>query len=136
MLSSRRVAGADSHTLGLCRVALRVRDLRVMEGFYVGLLGFAVEWRPDEATLRLSLGSARLWLAQSEAIAPRGALLHLGLGYPRPGDVEALCRKLEGAGVRIVEPAQQLPDGTYAALVVDPEGNGVQLFCESTASRR
>ena len=40
-------------TIGLRHVALRVRDLAGVERFFVSLLGYRVEWRPDDANVYL-----------------------------------------------------------------------------------
>lgn len=115
--------------IGLRHIALRVRDMRAMEGFYRGQLGFEVEWRPDPNNLYLALRGDSLALHQAENIAPRGALDHLGIAYLEPRDVDAVCKKLEASGARVLEAPRQHRDGAYSATVADPEGNNVQLIC-------
>jgi len=115
--------------IGLRHAALRARDMRAMEGFYVDLLGFEVEWRPDPDNLYLTLRGDSLALHHAEAIAPRGALDHLGIAYRSAADVDATCRKLEAAGTRVVDAPRQHRDGAYSATVADPEGNHLQLIC-------
>jgi|SRR5581483_3486182 len=120
---------SDAKPIGLRHVALRVTDMRAAEGFYVDLLGFEVEWRPDADNLYLALRGDSLALHRADAIAPRGSLDHIGIAYRRPGDVEAACKKLEAAGARVVEAPRQHRDGAFSATVADPEGNHVQLIC-------
>jgi catechol 2,3-dioxygenase-like lactoylglutathione lyase family enzyme len=115
--------------IGLRHLALRVRDLRAMEGFYVGLLGFEVEWRPDPDNLYLTLRGDSLALHRADTIAPRGSLDHLGIAYATARDVDITCQGLAAAGTRMVEPPRQHRDGAYSATVVDPEGNHLQLIC-------
>jgi len=47
---------------GMRHVALNVLDLALVESFYVDLLGFEVEWRPDEDNVYLSSGVDNLAL--------------------------------------------------------------------------
>ncbi len=49
-------------TLGMRHVALNVRDLEICERFYAGLLGMAVDWRPDADNVYLSSGNDNLAL--------------------------------------------------------------------------
>lgn len=114
--------------IGLRHVALRVRDLRAAEAFYAGLLGFRVEWRPDEDNLYLALRGDSLALHRGEP-ARLGALDHLGIAFARAGDIDLWVARLERAGVRVLEPPRAHRDGAYSCTVADPEGNAVQLIC-------
>ena len=113
---------------GLRHVALRVRDMRAAEAFYVGQLGFTVEWRPDADDLYLTLRGDSLALHRGEP-ARHGALDHLGLAFATAGDVEAWVKKLEADGVRVLEAPRAHRDGAFSATVADPDGNAVQLIC-------
>jgi catechol 2,3-dioxygenase-like lactoylglutathione lyase family enzyme len=125
------MSGSDTSVtpIGLRHLALRVHDLRAMEGFYVGLLGFEVEWRPDADNLYLTLRGDSLALHRADAIAPRGSLDHLGIAYSTSGDVDLTCQRLAAAGTRVLEPPRQHRDGAYSATLADPEGNNLQLIC-------
>ncbi|MHB1845516.1 MAG: VOC family protein [Deltaproteobacteria bacterium] len=116
---------------GLRHLALSVRDIRSSEGFYVGLLGFRVEWRPDADDVYLTLRGDSLALHRAE-LAPspgRGSLAHLGIAFAKPSDVDAWTRHLKAAGVKVLQPPKQHRDGAYSAYVADPDGNAVQLIC-------
>jgi len=47
---------------GMRHVALNVLDLALVEQFYVELLGFSVEWRPDAENVYLCSGNDNLAL--------------------------------------------------------------------------
>lgn len=113
---------------GLRHVALYVRDMRAAEGFYVGQLGFSVEWRPDPDNLYLSMRGDSLALHRGEP-ARHGVLDHIGIAFAKPSDVEAWVRKLEADGVRVLESPRGHRDGAYSATVADPDGNAIQLIC-------
>ncbi len=94
----------------------------------MGLLGFEVEWRPDDDNLYLALRGDSLALHRADAVAPRGALDHLGIAYSTASDVDLTCQRLVAAGTRVVEPPRQHRDGAYSATLADPEGNHLQLI--------
>ena len=65
---------------GMRHVALNVIDLELVERFYVDLLGFAVEWRPDPENVYLCSGVDNLAL---HVVADTGSkaqtLAHTGI---------------------------------------------------------
>ena len=70
--------------LGLRHLALNVRDMAAMKAFYVGVLGFAVEWEPDPDNVYLTSGRDNLALHRADAAAgpaAPGALDHLGVAF-------------------------------------------------------
>ena len=52
-------------TRGIRHVALKVRDLARTEAFYVEIIGYRVEWRPNNHDVYLTLGEDNLALHQS-----------------------------------------------------------------------
>ncbi|HEX7669694.1 MAG TPA: VOC family protein, partial [Polyangiaceae bacterium] len=56
-------------TRGLRHVALKCRDLAGMEAFYVGSLGYDVEWRPDPDNVYLTNGEDSLALHREASVA-------------------------------------------------------------------
>jgi catechol 2,3-dioxygenase-like lactoylglutathione lyase family enzyme len=113
--------------LGLRHVALRVRDLPAAEDFFVRLLGYEVEWRPDPENVYLTRGDDNLALHRGDAGGP-GALDHLGIFVPRAEDVDAWERWLEGAGATLKARPRTHRDGTRSLYVAGPEGIVVQLI--------
>jgi len=123
--------------IGLRHVALNVADLARAEAFYVGLLGFAVEWRPDADNLYLRLGDDNLALhrfvaasADDESAFARRLgqrLAHIGIVVPRPDDVDAWASHLRPHARMLAEPRTHR-DGARSFYCQDPDGNAVQIL--------
>ena len=62
---------------GMRHVALNVIDLSVMETFYVELLGFTIEWRPDPDNLYLCSGNDNLALHVVEDTGGEGHISNM-----------------------------------------------------------
>lgn len=114
-------------TLGIRHVALNVSDLAVAERFYVGILGYKVEWRPDPENLYLTLGGDNLALH----VAPKtgqGALDHFGIMLRKAEDVDAWAEHLRKSGVRLLKEPKTHRDGARSFYAADPEGNVIQFI--------
>ena len=84
--------------LGIRHVALYVADLAAAERFWVDVMGYAVEWRPDPDNVYLVGGRDNLALHRGEP-AGGGRLNHIGLAVPTPADVDAWAAHLGAHGV-------------------------------------
>jgi catechol 2,3-dioxygenase-like lactoylglutathione lyase family enzyme len=126
---------------GLRHLALNVRHLEEMKGFYVNLLGFAVEWEPDADNVYLSSGIDNLALHRQKPAAaastPRPAspvsaapsvLDHFGLIVRQAEDVDAWAAFLENHGVTIEAQPRTHRDGARSCYFRDPDGNSVQII--------
>lgn len=123
-------------TQGLRHVALNVRDLAACEDFYVGLLGMAVEWRPDDDNLYLSSGDDNLALHRvpTDPTGPQ-RLDHIGFILGTPQAVDAWYRFLTEHGVAIKSPPRTHRDGARSLYCEDPDGNLVQLIYHPPIAR-
>ncbi len=116
-------------TLGLRHIALKVRDLEACEQFYVSLLRYQVEWRPDNDNLYLCSGSDNLALHRDAKSAARETRLdHLGIVLRALEDVDSWYQHLSGHGVRIKTEPRTHRDGARSFYCFDPEGNTVQMI--------
>jgi catechol 2,3-dioxygenase-like lactoylglutathione lyase family enzyme len=120
-------------TKGLRHVALFVRDMAAMERFYRDVIGYAVEWRPSERELYMTLGSDNLALHALEAPTtlgePRESRLdHIGLLMRTPEDVDAWASWLESRGVSLDTRPRLHRDGAKSFYARDPEGNRIQFI--------
>jgi catechol 2,3-dioxygenase-like lactoylglutathione lyase family enzyme len=110
---------------GLRHVALRSRDLRATERFYVDVLGLRVAF-PSQGMLFLETpggGDLLNFVATRRAFdAAAGGLDHLGLRVPPAGWRAAMAR-LRRARVRI-----EGRRGRVAVYVRDPNGYTVELY--------
>jgi catechol 2,3-dioxygenase-like lactoylglutathione lyase family enzyme len=110
---------------GLRHIALRTRDLRATERFYVDVLGLRVAF-PHEGMLFLeSPGGGDLlnFMGTRRAFDPSaGGFDHLGLRVPSASWRETMGR-LKRAGVRIAGRR-----GRDAVYLRDPNGYTVELY--------
>jgi catechol 2,3-dioxygenase-like lactoylglutathione lyase family enzyme len=133
------VSERPNPTAGLRHLALYVNDLEAAEGFYTGLLGMAVEWRPDADNIYLSSGNDNLALHR----APPGHdmdgpqhLDHIGFILRAPEDVDAWYDYFRAHGVRIVAPPRTHRDGARSFYCRDPDGNTVQMIFHPPIARQ
>jgi catechol 2,3-dioxygenase-like lactoylglutathione lyase family enzyme len=118
--------------LGLHHLALRVSDLPRAKAFYVGLLGYQVEWQPDSRNLYLTCGNDNLALHQADNLGPaprQGVHLdHLGIVVATPDAVAAWEAYLRLHEVPILAKTKAHRDGATSCYVSDPDGIAVQFI--------
>ena len=114
--------------IGLCHVALKVQDIEICERFYVDLLGYAIEWRPDADNLYLSSGKDNLALHRVDNIEGSGALDHIGIILKQAADVDLWHEFLSHHDVNIDKPPKTHRDGARSFYCFDPEGNRIQMI--------
>lgn len=122
-------------TLGIRHVALKVRDLEACEAFYVKILGYAVEWRPDADNLYLTTGHDNLALHRDQAVAG-GTLDHFGIMLRKPEDVDAWAQRLKSKGVALAKEPKTHRDGARSFYAPDPEGNMIQFIFHPPIAER
>ena len=124
---------------GLRHLALFVSAFEETKYFYVDLLGYQIEWEPDEDNVYLTSGTDNLALHR----APKGrqsgretVLDHLGLVVGHPSDVDAWARFLEGNGITLLAQPRTHRDGARSFYEDDPDGNRVQIIHHPPISRK
>jgi len=118
-------------TAGMRHVALFVPDLEACEGFYVGLLGMKVEWRPDPDNIYLSSGSDNLALHRLPAgvkIEGPQRLDHIGFILAAPGDVDSWYEYLAAHRVAMKTAPRTHRDGARSFYCLDPCDTVVQMI--------
>lgn len=124
-------------SLGLCHLALRVRDLESALRFYRDLLGFRIVWQPDADNVYLSSGGDNLALHRVETVSSDlGPLDHLGILVESPDAVRRAEAALVAAGVVVRQATKQHRDASVSCYVADPDGNTVQILYEPSLSPR
>jgi catechol 2,3-dioxygenase-like lactoylglutathione lyase family enzyme len=122
---------------GLRHLALNATRLAEMKSFYVDLLGFTVEWQPDDDNIYLSSGIDNLALhrasgggkpADAGPAAAGGVLDHLGLIVRKAEDVDQWAAFLESRGVRLDAKPRTHRDGARSCYFSDPDGNRIQII--------
>ncbi len=134
-------------TIGLRHVALFVKDLEACENFYVGLLGMAVEWRPDPDNVYLTSGHDNLALhrapcrdaqvPQAQEPPPSGSqrLDHIGFIIESPQQVDVWYDFLRAHDVPIKTTPRTHRDGACSFYCLDPEGLAVQMIYHPPLSK-
>ena len=114
---------------GLRHLALNVQHLEEMKGFYVELLGFAVEWEPDPDNVYLSSGIDNLALHRVKSSERSGSPLdHLGVIVRTAEDVDRWAAFLESRGITLDAKPRTHRDGARSCYFSDPDGNKVQII--------
>lgn len=126
-----RSAGLPAGMAGLRHVALFVDDLEAAEGFYVGLLGMRIEWRPDDDNVYLTSGCDNLALhrlTNDGTMSGAQHLDHVGFILESAEAVDAWYAYLSRAGVVISAEPRTHRDGARSFYCRDPSGVTVQMI--------
>jgi catechol 2,3-dioxygenase-like lactoylglutathione lyase family enzyme len=125
-------------SLGVRHVALNVADVARAEAFYVGVLGFREEWRPDPDNLYLILNGDNLAIhrfvprdeADAHAFRSRQgqALAHFGIVVKLPADVDAWATHLRAHGIKLLAEPRTHRDGARSLYCADPDDNVIQIL--------
>ena len=121
--------------LGLRHVALRVLDLDAAERFFVDLLGYRVEWRPDDENVYLIRHHDNVALHRVAEAPGAGLLDHVGILVQRAEDVDAWAAWLEARGARLAARPKTHRDGARSLHLAGPEGLLVQIIHHPPALR-
>ena len=119
-------------------LALWTHDLEEMRQFYETHFGATAGKRyhnPHKQFTSYFLtfsGGARLELMQRTDVTADNAIERLGyahfaLATGSQQRVDALTETLRAAGVRVVDEPRTTGDGYYESVVLDPEGNRIEL---------
>ncbi|HVZ87605.1 MAG TPA: VOC family protein [Polyangia bacterium] len=114
-------------SLGIRHVALTVGDLEAAEKFWVEVMGYVVEWRPDPDNVYLHGGRDNLALHRGEPGAG-GQLDHIGLAVPAPSDVDAWAAHLEAHGVTLKTRPKTHRDGSRSIYFHGPQNLLLQII--------
>jgi catechol 2,3-dioxygenase-like lactoylglutathione lyase family enzyme len=116
--------------LGIRHVALFMRDLDAAERFWVDVMGYEVEWRPDPDNVYLRGGADNLALHRAAAgAAPAPGLLdHIGLAVAAPADVDAWAAHLAARGVTLNAQPKTHRDGSRSLYFHAPGDLLVQII--------
>lgn len=113
--------------LGIRHVALTVRDLEAAERFWVDVMGYAVEWRPDADNVYLCGHRDNLALHRGTPEG-QGALDHLGIAVVVPEHVDAWAAHLQEHGVELKTRPKTHRDGSRSIYAYGPERLVIQII--------
>ncbi len=118
-------------SLGIRHVALFVTDLAAAERFWLDVMGYAVEWRPDLDNVYLCGGRDNLALHHRPgglASAGGSVLDHIGIAVPAATDVDGWASHLEAHGVAIEARPKTHRDGSRSLYFRGPEKLLIQII--------
>jgi catechol 2,3-dioxygenase-like lactoylglutathione lyase family enzyme len=131
------MSGSRPPLLGIRHVALFMRDLDAAERFWVDVMGYEVEWRPDPDNVYLRGGSDNLALhrmapsaggTEPGGGASAGVLDHIGLAVRAPADVDAWAAHLVANGVALKAQPKTHRDGSRSLYFHAPGDLLVQII--------
>ncbi len=112
-------------------VTLAVADFRTAVDFYADVFGFEKVSESD-IVARFRLGNIFLDVIKADVLLEETHLARFGdlpgpvtlaIAVREPADVDEYMRRIQGAGVRVVAPAEDKPSGPRILYVADPEGH-------------
>ena len=120
------------HRMG--HIALKVRDLKKSEDFYVKVMGMKPVWRTEGEIAFLECGGDDLALIQipkdklpDYSGAEKGLLDHFGFRVKSREGVDKAAEEIKGKGVKIFGPVDHR-DGSRSFYFPDPDGNQIQIL--------
>jgi catechol 2,3-dioxygenase-like lactoylglutathione lyase family enzyme len=113
--------------LGIRHVALTVGDLEAAEKFWVGVMGYEVEWRPDPDNIYLHGGRDNLALHRG-AVSNGGQLDHIGIAVPTAADVDAWAAHLAAHDVPLKAQPKTHRDGSRSLYFYGPQSLLIQII--------
>lgn len=112
---------------GLCHIALKVRNLKRTEDFYVGVLGLRVAFRhpPTMLFLRTPGGNDLLnFVKSNRPFSGNQGLEHMGFKVTAAG-LKRMEKKLAAHGVAI-----EGRRGKSAFYILDPNRYQIEYYCD------
>ena len=122
-------------------IALWTPDIERLAGFYSTWLGATVGpkyvnvSKGFESRFLTFASGARLEIMQTSTLHPvrlesgaqRMGLTHLAFSLGAESRVDELTQRLRGAGFPIADGPRRTGDGYYESVVLDPDGNRIEL---------
>jgi lactoylglutathione lyase len=156
-MRSRRLADACARPLNFTvrapvvrieHIAMWTNDIDRLANFYAKYLGatigakYANRDKGFESRFLEFAGDARLELMQTSTLQPvvleRGAqrmgLTHISITVGTERRVEELTASLRNAGFVVVDGPRRTGDGYYESVVLDPDGNRIELVADASGS--
>ena len=114
---------------GICELTLETADLPRLERFYRDAFGCDEISRQDDRIWLACGPDARLgiWSPGAKEFNDRGGR-HVHFAFSvAPGQLDALCRRLDGREIAYRGPVEH-PGGDRSVYLEDPEGNVVEVW--------
>lgn len=128
-------------------VAMYVNDLEAEKNFFVKYFNAKAgskysNFRNDFSNyfLKFEDGSRLEIMTRSSSVDAnkvryRTGYHHIAISVGDRKDVDDFMKKCDADGIKVVSGARTTGDGYYAAVVVDPEGNEIEVIAENPGLR-
>jgi lactoylglutathione lyase len=129
------------HMARIEHVALWARDIDAVCSFYAEYFGAQIGARYENARtgfssrfLRFATGArievmtvTQQVFVDAPAGTPRLGFAHVALSVGSQAEVDATTERIRHAGLTVVDGPRRTGDGYYESVVLDPEGNRVEI---------
>ena len=122
--------------MGIRHVALFTPNLEASVQFWIGVMGYQMEWQPDPDNAYLTCGQDNLALHRRAVDGGLQRLDHIGLAVQEPADVDAWAEQLRGSGVSLHTEPRTHRDGARSFYFREPGGALVQVIHHLPLSNR
>ncbi len=128
MVQLRHVAMWVTDIDGICAFYARHFDGRVGPLYENAAKGFASRFIEFASGARIEvMASTTLRLTSQMPGAQPMGWVHVALGLGSEQAVDALTERLRALGVPVIDGPRRTGDGYYESVVLDPEGNRIEL---------
>jgi catechol 2,3-dioxygenase-like lactoylglutathione lyase family enzyme len=114
--------------LGIRHVALFTPELDASERFWVDVMGYVVEWRPDPDNVYLTSGRDNLALHRRKVDGGLERLDHIGVAVPSTHDVDAWADRIRANGTALQTEPRTHRDGARSFYFREPGGALIQVI--------
>ena len=125
--------------LGLRHVALYTGALDACERFWIDIMGYWLEWKPDADNVYLTSGYDNLALHKLPPGAEPGPVQivhHIGFIVRRPENVDEWAERIRNLGIPLAQEPRTHRDGARSIYFHDPDGLLIQLLYHPPISDR
>ena len=112
-----------------CWNELATRDIGAAKKFYTGLLGWTVREMPMQTGVYTVFKAGDKDVGGMYAITPEmGEVPPHWMGYIAVDDVDALAKKTEELGGKVIVPPMDIPEVGRMVVIADPTGAAISLM--------
>lgn len=118
---------SEQHPQQRVMPTLRMTQYKKSRDFYVGCLGFQVDWEHRfepgfPVFMQVSRDGLAFFLTEHTGDCPVGGLIHLYVP-----DVDAWFSEFRRKGVQVQEPPDEYLQGLRSMTILDPDGNKLHI---------
>jgi len=119
-------------------IGVFTKDLSKMVTFYRDVLGFAIDWDGNGPYAEFKNDGVRFSMYERSQLPgllgqsptfPAGlnGTFEIAIDLPTSADVDREFARITAAGARVVYPPRDEPWGMHSSMIMDPDGNLIEL---------